>query len=440
MSLTRLRNRIAPLAFLLVLALSGLVGAQNPTGRPDEPSKAKKPTKAKPKAAPEALSVTLTIITDPAECSVYINGEKRADTNGEGRAQFLKLPLAHYTIEIRKEGYGSTVRGFNAGTESPTLVFKLTAKLDSTVAEFNSLVSSDKLVPPASPNALALLRDLTAKYDDRPEVAQMRRRLADRLVSKADAAVARITNEWRTIGREEIASAREMTATALTLQAEDKRAQSRQAYLNGVLGYRDWLTNRPQTQQSESSEPKQEEGGLLEYARSNLAKAVEWDESWAAAHYQEGIILLAQGNNAGAEAAFVKAAVLEPRWPSIHIGLGAAYYAQMKFKESLAEYQTAAGLDSRSAAAFAGLGLVRGARGDVNGAIKDLQHAMDLDPASALPYFNLGLIYSASKKEKEAAKAVEPLKKAIEMNPLNLEFQNSAAERLLNDLQKRKKK
>src|SRR5215469_14866169 len=109
---------------LAVLVCSGAGMAQNPTGRPD-PRKPRKPTK------PTTVTVTLTIITDPPESRVFVNGEERGTTDSEGKLQLSKLALGHYDIEVRKEGYSNATRGFEAGPETPTVVFKLTATLDA---------------------------------------------------------------------------------------------------------------------------------------------------------------------------------------------------------------------------------------------------------------------------------------------------------------------
>ena len=64
---------------------------------------------------------------------------------------------------------------------------------------------------------------------------------------------------------------------------------------------------------------------------------------------------------------------------------------------------------------------------------------MKLDPTSALPHLNLAIAYSQSKNKKDWSRAEDEFKKAISMNPQNIEFQNSSAERLLAEVQKRKK-
>jgi hypothetical protein len=64
-------------------------------------------------------------LTDPPETAVFINGNKRGITNAEGRIELAKIPLGQYTIEVRKAGFVSANKIFNAGPDSPTLIFKL---------------------------------------------------------------------------------------------------------------------------------------------------------------------------------------------------------------------------------------------------------------------------------------------------------------------------
>jgi hypothetical protein len=69
---------------------------------------------------------------------------------------------------------------------------------------------------------------------------------------------------------------------------------------------------------------------------------------------------------------------------------------------------------------------------------------MQLDSTSGLPHRNLGIVYSQIKKgkegKKEIAQAVEELKMAMSKNPQNLEFRNKTVEKLISDLEARKKK
>jgi Tfp pilus assembly protein PilF len=70
---------------------------------------------------------------------------------------------------------------------------------------------------------------------------------------------------------------------------------------------------------------------------------------------------------------------------------------------------------------------------------KDVERAIKLDANSAVPHLNLAIVYSQSKSKKDWSRAEDEFKKAIQMNPHNLEFQNSSAEKMLADVRKRKK-
>jgi tetratricopeptide (TPR) repeat protein len=435
----------------LVLALVPLtcalaISAQQPSGRPEEPLPKRKKS-PKTKTAPAPLTVTLTILTDPPECDVYINGEKRGTTNTEGKAQLSKLPLGHYSIEVRKQGFNPALRGFEAGTDSPTLVFKLTPRLDDALNQFNSLLEAGKLIGPESPNALELLNDLSSKFPDRPELGRMRTALVEKLLDTLRPVINRTLFNWREVMREELAQAEETAVRAASLKKDDKRAQAQSAYLRAMLALRDWQTSAQPATGSDDAvgrglKVKSDEGatGGLATARAELESALHLEDSWVAAQYQLGVVFLISGDVSAAEAALIKATQLEPKWALTHAGLGAAYMAGRNYREAIAEYQKAIALDPKYAAAYAGLGLARAARGDTNGAIKDVQRAMELDPISALPHLNLGIILSRSKKEKDLVRAEEELRKAIQMNPNNVEFNNRTAELLLAELQNRRQK
>ncbi|HJZ69653.1 MAG TPA: hypothetical protein VKF81_16125, partial [Blastocatellia bacterium] len=101
-------------------------------------------------------------------------------------------------------------------------------------------------------------------------------------------------------------------------------------------------------------------------------------------------------------------------------------------------YQKAIAIEPANSGAVAGLGLARVMKGEKDG-VKDIERAMKLDPNSALPHLNLAIVYSQSKNKKDWSKAEDEFKKAIQMNAQNLEFQNNSAEKLLTEVQKRKK-
>jgi tetratricopeptide (TPR) repeat protein len=436
------RYLTARLTLLIVsmLALSLVALAQDPTGRPD-PKKGKTPPAKKPvvKAEPQPITITLTVLTNPPQSTVLINGQERGVTDAEGKIQFEKLALGHYTIEVRKEGYGPLLRGFEAGAETPTLVFKLEPKLDDAVREFNSLVAAGKLAGPETPNAFELIEKLAAKYGERPEIAQLRNALSARLIETATPVITQSATAWRAVTRDQMVRALDAAANALALKKDDSRIQAETAYLKGIIALREWqVAGAPETPKTED---QADAGGNVRgpaAARAEFERALSLDQSFAAAHYQLGVVLLASGDVAGAEAAFVKVNQAEPRWASGHIGLASAYYGQGKFAESIAAYRKALEIESNNAAVIAGIGLARVMKGEKDGS-KDIERAIKLDPTCAVAHLNLAILYSRSKSKKDWTRAEEEFKKAISMNPQNLEFLNSSAERMLAEVQKRKK-
>ncbi len=428
------------LAGLVVLALAASGLAQDPTGRPDP--KGKKPPVKKPavKTEPVPITVTLTILTTPPGSTVLVNGEERGVTNGDGKIQFEKLPLGHYSVEVRKVGYNPMLRGFEAGTESPTLVFKLEPNLDDYIREFNGLVSSGKLVGPASPNAFELLEKLAMTYGDRAEVTTLKSVLSAKLAETITPVITQSATSWRTVALDQLVRAQDAATNALALKKDDVRVQTQAAYLRGAIALRAWQTAGAAPAKGENG-GQGDAGGSVSgpaTARAEFENALKLDDTLAAARYQLGIVLLASSDAAGAEAALVKATQQEPRWASAYIALGHAYYGGGKFAEAITAYLKASAIEPNNAAPVAGLGLAKVMGGAKDG-IKDIERAAKLDPNNALPHLNLAIVYAQSKSKKDWSRAEDEFKKAIQLNSQNLEFQNSAAERMLADVQKRKK-
>lgn len=455
MSFKKLTRRCIAYILVIGLALISVVGAdafgQDPSGRPSEvKSNSKKPSRrgGAAKAEPQPLTITLTVLTDPPESAVYLNGEEKGITNAEGKIQFNKLPPGQYSIEVRKDGYNSSTRGFRAGSEAPTLVFKLEPNIEVYLQEFNSLLASGKLIGADKPNALEVMNNLASKYPARPEVARMRSQLSAKLVEATGPVINRTVTHWQTPAlHDEIAQANNAAAVALSLSPDDKSAQSRAAFLRGVAALREWQTGKRVAstdggqgeQASGNTEPIQGGDGLA-VARKEFEKALQLEDSWAAANYQLGYVQALGGDIVSAEATFIKVVQIEPRWAVGHNALGAAYSAGGKQKEAIEAFRKAIEIDPSYAAAYAGMGLARARKGDMKEGLKDIERASQLDPNSGLPHLHLGIIYSQSKKSKELAQAQDELKKAIEKNRLNLEFPNRRAEQLLADLQKTKRK
>lgn len=447
--LRRLLPPIVILMFLVTGTFASITPIQDPTGRPEgSSSKKKKVVKEKPKVAPEPITVILTVITDPPGSEVLINGRSHGTSDAEGKIQLGRLALGGHSIEVRKEGYSTAYRSFLAGSESPTVVVKLTPALDDVLKQFRGLLDSGRLIGPELPNALDVLTKSAARFGDRPEIAQMRSLLAAKLRDSAGPVISRTLTDWRTITREELTRARGVATTLAALDASDKQANAHQSYLNAMIAVYDWQAGLSSIAGSDlavrtdgaSNWQTNEATGGLPRAKTELQKAIEHQESWALAWLKLGNVLLYSGEFGAAESAFVKTAQLEPRWAVAQTGLGAAYYAGRKYKEAIAAYQKAVELDPRSVDGFAGLGLSRAANRDIAAGTKDVQRAMEIDPNAALPHFHLGIIYSLSKKEKDLLKAGEELRKAVQMNSRNLEFQNRIAEQMIGEIESKTKK
>jgi len=423
----------------LVFVISSAVLAQDPTGRPADPKSKKNPVPAKkqPAKPAEPFTVTLTVLTTPPGSTVLVNGEERGVTNEEGKLQVDKLPLGHYNIEVRKDGFSNVAKGFEAGTEAPTVVFKLEPKLDDYIKEFNGLVTAGKLTGPASPNAFELLEKLSTNYPGRPEVSTLKSVLASKLGDTITPVIGQTVTNWRGVTREQITQAQDAATNALALSKDDTRLQAQAAYLRGALALRNWQSAAsPKTDGGPGDATGSVAGPAA--ARTEFENAAKLDDTLVAARYQLGLVLVASGDTAVAEGVLTKVTQQEPRWVGAYIALGHAFSANTKYPEAMDAYRKASALEPNNAVPVAGLGLARVLKGERDG-LKDVDRAAKLEPGGALPHLNQAISLSQSKNKKDWPKAEEEFKKAIQMNSQNLEFQNSAAERLLAEVQKRKK-
>ncbi|HWN98233.1 MAG TPA: tetratricopeptide repeat protein [Blastocatellia bacterium] len=430
--------RAVSVVFLLIVVSVSPGSAQDPSGRPNPKGK-KPPTKKTPpsKSEPQPLTVTLTVMTDPPASQVFVNGQAHGITNDDGKLQIEKLPLAHYSIEVRKEGYKARLQGFQAGLDSPTLVFKLEVDIDPYLKEFDSLMAAGKLAGPETPNALELIGKLTKQYGDRAEVVRLRGVLAARLAEAAAPVIAKTVPDSRALSRDELVRGLDGLINSLALRPDDNRTKAETAYLRGVLALRDGQGSGGAGDAGQGGGEGQAKNTATS-ARTEFESALKFEDSFAPARYHLGLLLIASGDHAGAETNLVRVTQAEPRWPSGHTALGAAYYGGAKFKEAIEEYRRAIAIDPKYAAAYAGLGLARWSKGEKDG-VKDIERAAQMDPSIAVPHLNLGIVLSQSKSKKDLARADEELKKAIQLNGNNLEFPNRVAEQLLTDLQKKKK-
>jgi tetratricopeptide (TPR) repeat protein len=432
-------------AVLLAGAISALAG-QDPTGRPSTPPpKHKKPATTKPKDSPEPITVTLTILTQPPGSEVFVNGESKGTTDQDGKIQIAKMSLGHYAIEVRKGGFVTSARDFEAGPEAPTLVFKLIADITDKLKQFDVLMTSGNLIGPAGASAFDVADELEKSAPDRPEVTAIRDRLFKKLIQGAEQAADR-TVRWRQDSRDDIFSGEGLAAKAEAVRPDDKHAQALDLFLQGAIALRDWQEQHGESKpapaadgQGSAQQPSASEPGLAD-ARAKFEKAIQLQDSLAVAQYQLGVALLTLRNPDAARGAFAKAAQLQPAWSIARIGIGGSFYASGKPSDAVTEYKRAVDIDPASSAAHAGLGLALAAAGQSKDAMKEIDKAISLDQTSGIPHLDLGLILSESKKKKDRDRAQDELKKAIEMNPHNLEFDNSEPQRVLASLSSGKKR
>ncbi len=433
MQVKNIFSRIVIVVALLLgsTLFAAAVSAQDETGRPTKkpPTNTKKPPVKKPpvKPTPAPLTVTLVVMSDQPGTEVYLNGARRGTTNAEGRVQIDDLKLGHYTVEVRKDGFRNAIRGFQAGTDSPTLVFKLEPDLDRFVKEFDALLAAGKLSGPQSPSAFEVMEKMAARFPDSPEVTRMRGLLATKFVEIAKPAIDGSVVNAKTLTREEIVKALDAINNAAAVKSNDTRIQAETAYLRGLLALKDFLTGNSA------------EGGGLATARAEFERALQADEAWSPPRYYLGSVLLMQGDSAAAEAMLVRTVQLEPRWVVAQAKLGAAYQASGKHKEAIEAFRKALEVDPTFAAAQAGLGLARVSKGETKEGLKDIERALQLDPASGVPHLCKGLALAQSKKKKDWELAVQELKKATQKNLNNADFLNSNAEKLAAELEKRKR-
>jgi len=419
--------------------------AQDPTGRPTEPRGTKPPRKPpktttrRPDVGP--ATVTLTVLTDPPEAAVLVDGEQRGTSNSEGRLVLERLRLGHYTIETRKDGYRAMTRGFNAGTEAPTIVFKLEPDLDPLVAQFETLAAAGKLIGPDRPNAMEIVNDLTTRFPERPEVQRLRGVLAAKLADSIAPVITNSATNWQAVTREQLAGAADAANTAMAFRKDDKRLRAEAAYLKGAVIFRDWqsaTTGATVAGDGKLRTGDTEAGGAsLVQARAEFDNAVGSDDAFAPAQLLLGMTLMAMREWAAAEITFIKVTQLEPRWAQGVVSLGMVYYSQGKFKEAIDTYRRALSLEPQNVRAMAGLGLARAMKGEKDG-IKDIERAAQMDPASATAQLSLGLALAQSKDKKQRQRAEQAFQKAIELNAKSAEFPTRIAEQALDELKKKR--
>jgi tetratricopeptide (TPR) repeat protein len=123
------------------------------------------------------------------------------------------------------------------------------------------------------------------------------------------------------------------------------------------------------------------------------------------AHSNVGAALSAQGKWAQAEAEFRAALEIQPAFPEAHFNLGAALSAQRKPEEAEAEYRAALELQPDYADAHSNLGTILWNRGKPAEAEAEYRAALELNPSNADMHYNVGLALQSQGKPADAEAA-----------------------------------
>jgi tetratricopeptide (TPR) repeat protein/TolB-like protein len=148
-----------------------------------------------------------------------------------------------------------------------------------------------------------------------------------------------------------------------------------------------------------------------------LARAIEADPNFVAAHYTLGVVHQALGNRWKAAAQYRASTQLDAAYPEPYKALGDLFLAQPRrlFDQAVEAYNKAVELRPFYADAYVGLGDARAAKGEVDAAIASYQKALVFNPVNPKVHLSLGKIYYAEKGL--YYESVTAYKKALELDP-----------------------
>jgi Flp pilus assembly protein TadD len=143
-------------------------------------------------------------------------------------------------------------------------------------------------------------------------------------------------------------------------------------------------------------------------------KAISLKPEYAEAYNGLGSALSDQGDQAGAVAAFRQALTLKPALAQPHYNLGNVLRGQGDLAGAAAAYRQALALKPSDAPAYNNLGLTLSALGDLAGAAAAYRQAITHNPALAQPHYNLG---NALRGQGDLAGAATAYRQALTLKP-----------------------
>jgi len=165
--------------------------------------------------------------------------------------------------------------------------------------------------------------------------------------------------------------------------------------------------------------------GYIEFRTHNmgasikeLARSLELNPANAEAHKILALDCSIIGRYDLAETELIEAARLKPNSAEIHYFLARTYYTRGVYPLAKSEFQAAIRLDPSSVKAYSNLGITMEALGDSSEALTNYTRALELNEKqphrSEWPYIYLASYYN---RQKNAARALEHSRKAVDLNP-----------------------
>ena len=152
------------------------------------------------------------------------------------------------------------------------------------------------------------------------------------------------------------------------------------------------------------------------YSRAEAAalRALEIDETFAAAHNSLGVIkLFYEWDWEGAEAAFRRSTELKPGYPDAHQRYGMLLVARARFAEAAAELERARELDPLSLITKTISGYPFYYARDFGRAAERFREVLEMDPDYSMAHFRLGLTYAQEGMYEEA---LAELRRSVELS------------------------
>ena len=154
-------------------------------------------------------------------------------------------------------------------------------------------------------------------------------------------------------------------------------------------------------------------GGEADRAITEYGKAIQLDQTYAAAYYDRGYHYSLKQDHDRAIADYTKAIEIEPKTPGAYYNRGLAYYNKQDYEQAMADYNKAIELNPRYAIAYDNRGGVYLKRANYDRAIADFTKAIELDPKAAT-YYHRGLAYY---NKQDYEQAIADYNKVIELDP-----------------------